>query len=507
MGRHSLLLNVLVVPFLLAEWEASAFQLSSACSKPPSQSEENPCVCPTDVRVEGPVTNSSWIWNYDYGTWQPRINDKNDAPIKIAGDGVAGGTFKWEFMEGSTGNKYVVQELTYWGVPEEGAVDDAKTSLMRDLPGGPNGTKIMDRFGAHVANVVYSCQMVWSGVSGRWWTVLSATSANRDGQSTPIVPSCSAGAATGDCPVSPTCYLRKADCAWDPTAEDWNCGDESGVGPCAWDPSGIMEDSELNDIQMNNNLYDSCNYPMLASTMAFPAAAMVEDPTSNQTVVIGNPATTRNGAELKPADGGVGGGLFDTLLLCEDVLDVSGKTPVCSNGQPAPGPSPSPSPPPPPAPYSNWPQCPSIVKSYWTRTMCQGFLNCLNVRLIENYAVRVLSMRFLSVIFTGGGIFAAGWLFFFFNVRDPPEGEEPSDVDKKLRPPSAYITAARKKGSRNAMRCSICTTTIVETGEIEVLSCSHCGAPRKQFLTFSKYVNDWVKVDLSEPRAEEHRRS
>ena len=104
----------------------------------PHAGDDEPCSCPSSINngeksivVQGPITNSSWIWNDDYGTWQPRINDKNDAPIKIAGDGVAGSTISWKFVEGSAGNVYVVQELIYWGVPADGAVDNDETMKMK----------------------------------------------------------------------------------------------------------------------------------------------------------------------------------------------------------------------------------------------------------------------------------------------------------------------------------------------------------------------------------------
>ena len=487
----------------------SSFNLSPSCSKAPEEGDTDPCVCPVGVKVQGPVTNSSWVWNSDYAQWQAKINNKNDAPIKIAGDGVAGTTYFWDFMQDDQGNNYVRQELIYWGVPAEGAVDDARSLAMKNAPGGPNGTKIMDRFGVHLKNVIYSCQMVWSDSSGIWWMVLSATGETRG--SHPIPPSCRAGT---DCPVPPSCYLREADCRWDTEAEDWNCRTEAGVDadPCVWDPTGGTPSADLDLLQANNNLYDSCRYTMTASTMTFPASSLVTDPTANLTVVIGNPARTRNGAELKPADPAVGGGLRDTLLLCNDILYLNGKLPSCGQVTP-----------PPPAPslgkldgsnvpsrhrrqlpssssYTQWPNCPDTTVSYWTSQMCHNgqsyFFNCLNARLIEDYASRALSWTFLSIIVTGGIMFATGWLFFFCQIRDPVEEE--SDGELVLIPPSVRIQELRKVGKlmekNRPMICSKCASTLHDKDDIKIKTCPHCEAPRKDFMIFSKYENDWVPM-------------
>ena len=458
----------------------------------PHAGDDEPCSCPSSINngeksivVQGPITNSSWIWNDDYGTWQPRINDKNDAPIKIAGDGVAGSTISWKFVEGSAGNVYVVQELIYWGVPADGAVDNDETMKMKNLPGGANGTKIMDRFGAHVENVVYACQMVWSGGSGMWWMVLTATGSSR---TSPINPSCTAGT-DADCPTASSCYLREADCRWNMQAEDWDCG---SLDPCAWDPSGtLVDDASLQTSQANNNLFSSCDHTMIASSMALPATAL-NTGKDNETIIIGNPATARNGAELKPADPGKGGGIYDTLILCNQQLSFGEKIPSCDDGQST------------SRKYSQWPYCPDLVKSYWTRTMCEGYFNCLNGRLIENYAKRQLDITFLSVIFTGGGIFAAGWLFFFYSVRDPvdtgEEEEEDGDgnSDRKILPPSVLIAREKRKNDLDTalpMRCGKCANPINDTKLSKVKFCSNCGTKRNDFIVFSKYSNDWVSIE------------
>jgi hypothetical protein len=480
---------------------AHGFQLDK-CKRgaSPRVGDDEPCSCPASINngrknivVQGPITNSSWIWNDDYGTWQPRVNDKNDAPIKIAGDGVAGSTISWKFVEGSAGNVYVVQELIYWGVPANGAIDNEETAQMKNLAGGSNGTKIMDRFGAHVENVVYACQMVWSGAGGMWWMVLTATGSSR---TAPINPSCTAGA---DCPISSSCYLREADCRWSSQAEDWDCG---SLDPCAWDPSGTLDDDEsLQTSQANNNLYKSCDYSMVASSMALPATAL-NTGDGNETIVIGNPATARNGAELKPADPGKGGGIYDTLILCNKKLDFGQKIPLCDDSGSS------------SRKYSEWPYCPNIVKSYWTRTMCQGYFNCLNGRLIENYAKRQLNMTFLSVIFSGGAIFAAGWLFFFYSVRDPVDtGEEADDdasdnPDKKILPPSVLIAREKRKNDLDSalpMRCGKCANPINDTKLNKIKFCSNCGTKRSDFIIFSKYSNDWVPIEEVETQKEKQK--
>ena len=345
----------------------------------------------------------------------------------------------------------------------------------------------MDRFGAHVENVVYACQMVWSSTAGMWWMVLTATGSSR---TAPINPSCTAGT-DAECPIAPSCYLREADCRWSTQAEDWDCG---SLDPCTWDPSGTLDNDELlQTSQANNNLFKSCDYTMMTSSMALPATAL-NTGKDNQTIIVGNPATARNGAELKPADAGKGGGIYDTLILCNQQFDFSQKIPSCSDGQST------------SRKFSQWPYCPNLVKSYWTRTMCEGYFNCLNGRLIENYAKRVLDMTFLSVIFTGG-IFAAGWLFFFYSVRDPVDEDKDNsgdgddknvDDDRKILPPSVLIAREKRKNdldSASPIRCGKCANPIVDTKLNKVKFCPNCGNKRIHFIVFSKYHNDWVPIE------------
>ena len=103
-----------------------------------------------------------------------------------------------------------------------------------------------------------------------------------------------------------------------------------------------------------------------------------------------------------------------------------------------------------------WPYCGGVTKeglatgtgdaeiSDYTQQLCgftsvpssNRFFNCLSMRLNPVVDNREPELMFIVIASTAGGLFAAGWLFFFISVKDPKETDQ---AEVRSMDPSAFV--------------------------------------------------------------------